>query len=33
MDPRPVDRSIQYNQEVHLFSLIWEGNDPRELHC
>ena len=31
MDPGLVDRSILYNQEVHQFLLIWEGNDPREL--
>ena len=33
MDPRPVDRSVLYNQEVHQSSLIQERNDPGELHC
>ena len=33
MDPGPVDRSVLYNQEIHRSSLIWEGNDPGELHC
>ncbi|KAL6336181.1 hypothetical protein AAG906_011063 [Vitis piasezkii] len=33
MDPGPVDRSVLYNQEVHRSLLIWEGNDPGELHC
>ena len=33
MDLGPVDRSILYNQEVHRSSLIYEGNDPSELHC
>ena len=33
MDHGPVDHSILYNQEVHQSMLIWEGNDPGELHC
>ena len=33
MDHGPVDHSILYNQEVHQSLLIWEGNDPGELHC
>ena len=32
MDPRPVDRYVLYNQEVHWSSLIWKGNDHGELH-
>ena len=33
MDPGPVDCYVLYNKEVHRSSLIWEGNDPGELHC
>ena len=33
MDLGPVDCFVLYNQEVHWYSLTWEGNDHGELHC
>ena len=33
MDPGPINHFVLYNQEVHWSLLIWEGNDPGELHC
>ncbi|KAL6333914.1 hypothetical protein AAG906_039326 [Vitis piasezkii] len=33
MDPEPIDHFVLYNTKVHRSSLIWEGNDPGELHC